>query len=494
MGFSPRNLSAMQIRGSYDAGKTDRLGDWGSTSLSADAEIRKSLRVIRSKSRHLAENNDYFKHFLRLLKLNVVGSQGIRLQNKAIALDGTRDRAANHLIEDGWKRWGKKGVCDVTGKLSWRDAQKLWIETLAKDGEVLIRLVANFPNVFGFAIQFLEADHLDDTLSKTLPSGNKIRMGVEYDGWDRPVAYWLLRNHPGERYTSAGGDWSNRYQRIDAAEIIHEYAVERARQGRGVPWVHTAAQRFQMLGGFEEAALVNARAGASKMGFYTRTRPDDIGNEEWDGDEDDNGDFVEEAAPGVFGKLPAGWDFKEYNPAFPNGDIAPFSKLMLRGGASGVGVSYHSLSNDLTDVNFSSIRTGVLDSRDYYRDLQGFTAESFCERVFGAWLLQALLRRRLENLKLVDFDRLFSPVWRARGWDWVNPLQDQAAAEKALKSRTKTLTRVLGDQGVDPEEHFEELLEEAELAAEFGFDLEAIKDGGMTNVIRKPVDDPEDEE
>lgn len=484
MGFSPKNQALRSAR-AYNAGKTDRLGDWGTFSLSADAEIRQSLRVMRAKSRHLAANNDYFKHFLRLLKIHVIGAQGIRLQNKAKLRDGSSDRTANMLIEQGWKRQSKRGAFDVTGKLSGRDAQKLWIESLAKDGECLVRLVFNFPNEFGFAVQFLEPDHLDEALNKKLANGNLIRMGVEYDRWDRPVAYWLLRSHPGDSSMPQLGGWFNQYQRIPAEEIIHEYTVERSRQGRGVPWSHTAAERLQMLGGFEYAALVNARAGASKMGFYTKTAVGELGEEEYEGDgQDDDGDFYEEAEPGVFGKLPAGWEFKEYNPSFPNGEIEPFSKAMLRGGASGLGVSYHSLTNDLTDVNFSSIRQGVLDSRDYYRDLQGFTAEHFLDRVFAAWLSMALLRGALGQLDLIDFDRLLQPVWRARGWDWVNPLQDQVANERALRARTKTLERVLADQGEDLEEHLERLEEETALAAEHGIDIDAIKDGGKVNGTR----------
>lgn len=486
MGFSPRNPDFRALRG-YSAGKTDRLGDWGTFSLSADAEIRQSLRVLRSKSRHLAANNDYFKHFLRLLKIHVIGAQGIRLQNKARGRDGNTDRTANILIEEGWRRQCKLGAFDVTGKLSGRDGQKLFVETLARDGEALVRLVFNFPNEFGFAVQFLEPDHLDEALNKKLANGNLIRMGVEYDRWDKPVAYWLLRSHPGDSSMPQLGGWFNQYQRIPAEEIIHGYSVERARQGRGVPWSHTAAERLQMQSGFEHAALVNARAGASKMGFYQKTAGGELGEEEYEGDgQDDDGDFYEEAEPGVFGKLPAGWEFKEYNPAFPNGEIEPFSKAMLRGGASGLGVSYHSLTNDLSDVNFSSIRQGVLDSRDAYRDLQGFVAEHFLDRVFSAWLTMGLLRGALGPLEILDFDRLCQPVWRARGWDWVNPLQDQAAAEKALKSRTKTLAKVLADQGEDLEDHLEQLAEEKQLAESYGIDIETIKDGGSKSAVVRP--------
>ncbi len=481
MGVSPRNPARRLIRG-YNAGKTDRLGDWGTLSLSADAEIRMSLKVLRAKSRHLAMNNDYMKQFLRLLKIHVVGPQGIRLQSKVKTFDGHSDRYANQQIEAGWKRFCKKGVFDVTGKLSGRAGQNLWIEGNARDGEFLARMVFGYDNEFGFALQFLEPDFLDENLNKTLAGGNKIRMGVEYDRWDRPVAYWLFRAHPGDYSMPGAGSWVNLYQRIPAHEIIHEYTVERARQGRGVPWAHTAIERLQMLGGFEFAALVNARAGASKMGFYQQRGVSDVGETEYEGDDEDaDGDFIEEAEPGVFGKLPAGWEFKDYNPAFPDAAIEPFTKALLRGGCSGFGVSYHSVTNDLTDVNFSSIRQGVLDSRDYYRTLQGFTVESFMDRIFENWLLMALLRGTLGALEAIDYDRLCMPTWRARGWDWVNPAQDQTANEKALKNRTKTLAKVLAEQGEDLEEHLEGLQEEEDLAEQYGIDLKKIKDGGKTN-------------
>ena len=37
--------------------------------------------------------------------------------------------------------------------------------TLAEDGEVLVRKVKGFDNEFGFALQLLEADHLDEQYS-----------------------------------------------------------------------------------------------------------------------------------------------------------------------------------------------------------------------------------------------------------------------------------------------------------------------------------------
>ncbi len=476
MGISLRKSLAPRRR-AYKAAKTSGHGAWGTGSLSADAEIRNSLRVLRSKSRHLRENNPYAKNFFRLLKNNVVGPGGITLQNKALREDGkTVDKIANDKIHEGWTRWGKKGTCDVTGKLSFRDACKLFIETVACDGEALVRMIPGFANPFGFAIQFLEADHLDENLNRDLRNGHKIRMGIEYDGWDRPVRYWLLSNHPGD-YAMPGSPAGQRYKPIPAAEIIHEYTIERARQGRGVPWAHTVLQRMEMEEGLEEAGLVAARAGASKMGFYIQ-KVMEAGEEELESQfDDDDGDFVDEVEPGVMGKLPYGWDYKAHDPAYPNGELDPFSKLMLRGGASGWGVSYFSLANDLEGVNYTSSRQGQLIDRDNWRDLQGFVIESFVERVFDNWLPFATLHGAV-NLPAGKIDQFNRPTWRGRGWDWVDPLKDQTANDRALKGRTKTLAEVLAERGKTLEEHFEELERERTVAEGYGIDLDAIKDGG----------------
>lgn len=458
-------------RRGYEAAKGGRLGNWGLTGQSADTEIRQALRAVRSKSRHLAANNDYIKQFFRLCKVNVIGAKGINLQVKSHTDKGILDTDANDRIEAAWREWGKRGICDVTGRLSWLDAQHLFVETLAKDGEVVIHFVEGFPNRFGFAIRFLEADHLDEELNMTLPGGNKIRLGVEFDKWDRPVAYWLLTNHPGDAFYGGGLGVSGKHERIPAEQIGHAYLTDRPRQSRGMPWLHTAIRRAGMLDGYEEAALANARAGASKMGFFVETG--DVIPGSYGGEEDETGNVITEMEPAILEKLPRGWDFKEFNPGYPNGETEPFCKFMLRGLAAGAGVSYHSLTGDLTDVNYSSIRQGELDERDFWRYLQGFTIDTLCNAVFSAWLRSAMLTKAVP-LPMVKFDRFNAPVWHPRTWAWVDPVKDITATLMEVRSGLKTYTEALAEQGRDFEETLEQIGQERQAAAAKGIDLESM--------------------
>ena len=76
--------------------------------------------------------------------------------------DNSLDVVANRIIETEFYKWAKIGSCTADGKLSFLDAQKLFIQNLARDGEVLIRHIKDTSNDFGYSMQFLESDHLDE--------------------------------------------------------------------------------------------------------------------------------------------------------------------------------------------------------------------------------------------------------------------------------------------------------------------------------------------
>jgi capsid protein len=128
----------------------------------------------------------------------------------------------------------------------------------------------------------------------------------------------------------------------------------------------------------------------------------------------------------------------------------------------------------LENVNFSSIRHGSLEDRDTWRMLQTYVIEHFCDRVFEKWLLMAITTGRL-NLPLSQFDQYNKPIWRPRGWAWVDPLKDSHANEIAIAQKTRTRSQIAADQGNDIEEIFQQLVFEEGLAKKYGLKLEDQK-------------------
>lgn len=425
---------------------------WTGRSSGSDAnqQIYGDHETLRQRAREQSINASPLKRFYRLLRQNVIGPYGIRLQSKALLPDGKPDRVTRRLIEKEWEKFSKAGNFDVTGQYSYVTFSWLWIETLARDGEVLVRLIRNFPNKWGFAVQILEADRLDLNLNTELSNGNRVRMGVEVDAWERPIAYWMLKDHPGDIYRRA----EEKYERIPATELIHTFDPWRPHQSRGFTWTHSAALDIHHLEEFRHATRIKAEHSAKITGFY---EPD----AEWLDPPDDGADapVYEEIEAGTAREIPYGYKFRELSHNTPGSDYAPFVKDTLRGAAGGLGPSYNRLSHDLEGVSYSSLRSGELDERDFYKCVQELATSSLLERLGATWFECSVLKGALK-IAPRDLERSAEQCWQPRGWDWVDPLKDSKAATESIGNRTKSRAHYIRLNGDDPDEIFEEIEEE----------------------------------
>jgi lambda family phage portal protein len=460
-------------RRSYKAAQTGRLfSDFVASSRSADAEIRPALKSIRHRCRDLARNDEYARRFLSLMKTNVIGDKGVSVQVKAKNADGSFDSPGNSIIENAFKAWTRKGICTVDGRYSWKDAQRFAAEALARDGELLVRLVTYPGNQFNFAIEFLEVDLLDEDQNEDLPNGNKIRMGVEIDQFHRPVAYHLLASHPGDaEYATT---LAKKRTRIPAEKMLHIYAPDRAQQTRGVPWMAAAVAPLKQLNGMREAVLVAERVSASKMGFFVSPSGD-----EFVGDDIENSYTpIIEANPGTFHQLAPGQDFKTFDPSTGSNNFADFEKAILRGIASALGVSYASISNDLTQTSYSSIRQGALEDRDFYKVLHDFMIEHFVQPVFRAWLMAAMDNGAIP-IPPTRFDKFADNVeFRARGFAWVDPQREMNASVIGLNSGILSMQDVANQYGRDIEDVMDQIVLEKQMADDRGIELAYQPFGG----------------
>jgi len=449
-------------RRSLQAGMTDRLtASWTVVDQTVNMSLLKTLRAARARSRDFVLNNEYGRKFIALVRANIVGSAGVVLKVDCRRDDGTPDKPDSDKVLRAFTRWAKRGQCDVTGKLSWVALQKLIITMAARDGEVLVRKIEGRDRgIHRFQLQIIPGHVLPEDLNRTLSNGNRIRMGVELDGDNRPVAYWIrIESGNADMYGANG----QRFARIPANEIYHLFVPEDAGQWRGYPWAATSLRGARHLDQFEEAALIAANVGAAKAVFYQQNDPDagPLTAPPSEGEIDsaeDIGEFVESVEPGMSSVIPMGYELKEYNPAYPNEVFEPFVKAVLRKQATGLLTSYHSLSGDLTQVSFSSIRQGTLDDREQWKILQGWLIEDFLEPLFADWLARALMfDSELRTLPAAKFDKFNAPVFQGRRWDWVDPKSDIAANQGAVELGVKSRAQIIRENGGDPEQVWAEL-------------------------------------
>ncbi|KVE35258.1 phage portal protein [Burkholderia sp. TSV86] len=442
----------------FKASYTDPNDRWGATPVSPDVFISLRQPALVARSREQWSNNDYVRGFIRKVRQNVVGHHGIILQSKATLANGKLDKNANDAIESAWAEWGKKGHCDVTGKLSWRELQCLAAEHAARDGEFICRIVRGADaGPFGFALQVLDPQRLSvryDNFNYG-DNGHFIRQGIEFDRYGKPVAYHFTSTDEWDSYYySISGKG---FARVPANEVIHGFVTEMAGQRRGIPWTATGLFRLHHLQGFEDAAVQNARASATKMGF--------IQYEEGFGPEyDEKVDTAAtiDAEPLGFFELPEGARIAEWSPQYPTGELAVFNKAMLRSAATGLGVAYNSLANDLEGVNFSSIRDGKMDERESWKEIQQWLIDTLCEPVFHEWLKIALLSESITNLygnplpasRIANYRQVH---WQPKRWPWVDPKADATAKVTEIRAGLTSPSQVIREQGRDPDTVFEEI-------------------------------------
>jgi len=458
-------------RRSYAGAIVSRLtSDWMSTRASADAEIRNSLSKLRDRSREMVRNNPYAKQAKRTTQVNVVGS-GIKLQSQVQQVRGRKpSEAINRLIEEKWHLWTRAQYCDVAGRHSFHMMEWLATGALPESGEALFRIIRR---PFGgsrvpLALEMIESDVLDEEYQgPTLAKLNEWRMGVEINEWGRPVRYAFLTRHPGDYWFQNAPQKGDKHVFLPAADVIHLFLPERPQQHRGVPWFHSVMADAHQLQGYEEAAVIRARAGASVMGFVTSPEG------ELEGDDVEADRRISEFEPGMWKYLEPGQNVEVPNISSPDQQYEMFVKNKVRRFASGFGCSYETLSRDFSETNYSSSRLSLLEDREHWKVIQSYLIENFHNRVFREWLDLAVLAG---ELPFDDYDsrpeRYDTPRWMARGWDWVDPLKEAKAYRQMEQAGYMTKAQIVAKLGGDFFDNLTEFSREQQAAEELSVELD----------------------
>jgi capsid protein len=131
-----------------------------------------------------------------MVQNHIVGPQGFALSVPCLSNSGAIDELDRAVVEKAYARWAKRGVCDVTKRLSFVQLCRLAILHVARDGECFVRRVKDRSrNAYGYALQIIDPLLVDYTFRADLANGNRVRMGVEFDAWGAEVAYHPHHGH-----------------------------------------------------------------------------------------------------------------------------------------------------------------------------------------------------------------------------------------------------------------------------------------------------------
>src|SRR6476469_3012191 len=127
---------------SYAAAKASRLNaGWPLHPTGVNWETRISLQALIARSRQAARDDLHIVNYLRLMRSNIIGCEGIKLQSNAKTPRGKLNVKLNQTVEDAWWKWSHAETCTVSGKLDWKGVQDLAVTQIERDGAFLIEMV-----------------------------------------------------------------------------------------------------------------------------------------------------------------------------------------------------------------------------------------------------------------------------------------------------------------------------------------------------------------
>jgi lambda family phage portal protein len=402
---------------------------------------------LRSKSRDLVRRNPWAHVAIEAFVANAVGT-GIKPQSLA------EDERFRSSVQTLWREWTEEA--DAAGLTDLYGLQALACRAMLEGGECLVRLrprrVEDGLRV-PLQIQVLEPEHLPLTLNTDLPSGNAVRAGIEFDRLGRRVAYHLYRTHPDDGglapMSGAGGLDT---LRVDGGEILHLFRVLRPGQIRGEPWLSRALVKLNELDQYDDAELVRKKTAAMFAGFITRQSPDD--NLLGEGAANAQGIALAGLEPGTLQILEPGEDVRFSDPADVGGAYSEFLRNQYRAVAAAIGVTYEQLTGDLTGVNYSSIRAGLLEFRRRCEAIQhGVIVHQLCRPIWAEWMRQAVLCGAIAapGFRVRPRDYLVAK-WIPQGWQWVDPEKEFKAMLLAIRAGLMSRSEAISTFGYDAED------------------------------------------
>lgn len=453
---SADNSLARRTRARYDAaGNGRRMRGWTPPS-SGPNEALTGIERIRNRSRDSARNDWSGQAAVQKWVTNLIGV-GITPR-----FDRITNKTRRQEIKDLWDDFVR--VADADGVLNFYGLQSLAVRAWLDGGEVFIRKRSRFLDEglpVPMQVQLLESDMVpvfDADTFLGLPANNRIRSGIELDRRNQRVAYWVYRNHPGDRDGTGAtqAPLATDLVRVAASEMKHLFEPLRPGQLRGVSMLAPVLARLRNIENYDDATLTRQQLANLVVAFITRKMPDYAGDEDINGftgedsEYDQGGKPLQGLQPGLVQELDDGQDVSWSNPPEAGTNYSDYMRTQHMGTAAGAGLPYELFSGDIKEISDRTLRVIVNEFRRHAEQRQWqLLIPIMCESVVR-WFAEAAI---LAGQITIDEAGLVARAkWATHGWAHIHPVQDPQGKKLEVEAGFRSRSSVIGERGDDPEE------------------------------------------
>ncbi|MEO1720962.1 MAG: phage portal protein [Pseudomonadota bacterium] len=458
-----RSRKATEAVMRYDAASSGRrFKSWSALGTDADAAATRRDRVS-FVARDMIRNAPLAKRAQMVVRANVVGDGIIP------SLAGSKQGQAAFL--DVVRRHLDTTAIDYRGRLNLYGLQGLVMNTVFESGEALIirRRSSRRDLALPFQIEVLEPDYLATWRDGFTATGNLIHDGIEYDERESaPIAYHLYKHHPGTQrpfHRSAHFD----VERVLASQVIHVYRQDRPGQMRGISWLAPVAMHLGDMFEYQDAQIMKQKVSAL---LAVMTSSDEEPLTAPDGSLV-NPVIPSTLSPGAVIETGYGKTATVVQPPRVDG-YGEFTSVVCRAIAAGLGITYESLTGDLSETNYSSARMGRMEMDRNVSSWQwGMMIPQFCDGL-ARWMREAWSMSPLPALPISS--RI---EWTPPARIIVDPAKEIPAMRDMVRAGFKTRSMVVRELGYDPEAVEAEHARDARVASDLGLSFETAVGGAM---------------
>ncbi len=449
----------------YDvAGSGRRSFSWSVSNPGPNDFLNNSLDQLRAKSRDQVRRNVWASAGIDAFVSNAIGS-GIKPQS-LICDDDIRKQ-----IQSLWWIWADEA--DSAGIADFYGLQSLVCRSMMEGGECFVRICFRKESddlSVPLQLQILESEHVPIDKNGVADNGNTICAGIEFDKKGKRVAYYIFPNHPND---SSSFHDKTEAVRVPANNILHIFKPLRPGQVRGEPWLSRALVKLEELDQYDDAELMRKKTAAMFAGFITRQNIDD--NFMGESEPDSYGISTAGLEPGTLQILEPGEDIKFSDPADLGNAYSDFMRQQFRAVSAAMGITYEMLTGDLTEINYSSIRAGLLEFRRRCEAIQhSIIIYQLCRPVWNVWMNQVVLSGKINIPDYSENWRNWCLVkWIPQGWQWVDPQKEFNAMKIAIRSGLMSRSEAIAAFGYDAEDIDREIASDNLRADDLGLVFES---------------------
>ena len=410
--------------------------------LFSDAQIHnneKSEQALRKEikaSHHLIRNNPLLRVGASRFRASCIGGGAMPV------LDPNLFDA--DFIKS-FKEWGL--YCDFDESTNFSGQQALSVVTMLIDGTGFIvrrRTLNHIP----LQIQIVSPLSLASDLERSGKS-SYIRGGVLYskNGKKKKYAFYKLpRDHP--EFDEESVNWLPAEDVIPLRDLIH------AGQTTAQPWISSGADFAKQYKDNQTVEIKSRmkRQGQQVFALKENAVPQNSAAKSVNAKTSEK--LVHRAGGVTF--LNGVKDIKTASPAEIAGNYQEHNNQVLRMIAGLLGITYEMLTGDLTQVNYSSIRAGMINHRRFISQLRTTVLEPAYNRVLG-WFIEAYHVKTGKELPGY-YDNPYQyldPQWIWPEWEEIDPLKAAKAMVLELDNFITSHEEISNQKGKTLEQHFD---------------------------------------